>query len=89
MLCAGFAAHAASSLMASATAAGGTGSAILAALALLAGVAASDGALVLAGGLGLRRAGAGNLDIGRQVRRVLAILLGVVGASLVINGVLS
>jgi threonine/homoserine/homoserine lactone efflux protein len=81
-----FLATAASSLMVSATQAGGTRTAVLAALALLAGVAAADGTLVLAGGLGLRRA---RSEIGLYVRRGLAVLLGVLGASLVASGVLT
>jgi len=81
-----FLATAASSLMASATQVGGTGTAVLAALALLLGVAAGDVTLIVAGGLGLRRA---RSDIGRQVRRALAIVLALLGASLMVSGVLS
>jgi len=81
-----FLATAASSLLAAATRVGGTGTAVLAALALLVGVAAGDGTLVVAGGLGLRRARA---DIGRHIRRGLAIVLVVLGASLVVSGLLS
>jgi threonine/homoserine/homoserine lactone efflux protein len=80
-----FLATAASSLMVSATQAGGTPMAVLAALALLVGVAAGDGTLVLAGGLGLRRA---RSDIGRGVRRALAVLLGLLGASLIVSAFL-
>src|SRR5690349_8817817 len=68
-----FLATAASSLMVSATRAGGTGTAVLAAIGLLVGVAAGDGTLVVASGLGLRRA---NAETGRWVRRLLAIVLG-------------
>src|ERR1051326_3342511 len=67
-----FLATAASSLMVSATQVGGTGTAVMAALALLVGVAAGDGTLVLASGLGLRRA---RPDVGRTLRRVLAVVL--------------
>jgi threonine/homoserine/homoserine lactone efflux protein len=81
-----FLATAASSLMASATQAGGTRTALLAALALLLGVAAGDGTLVLAGGLGLRRA---RSDIGLQLRRVLSVVLALLGASLMISGVIA
>ncbi|HEY1296162.1 MAG TPA: LysE family transporter [Chloroflexota bacterium] len=78
-----FLATAASSLMASATRAGGTSTALLAALALLLGVAAGDGTLVLASGLGLRRA---RSDVGRQLRRALAVVLVVLGASVIVSG---
>src|SRR5262249_60341782 len=76
-------ATAAASLLAAATRVGGTGTAVLAALALLVGVAAGDGTLVVAGGLGLRRARA---DIGRHIRRGLALILAILGASLVVSG---
>ena len=81
-----FLATAASSLMAAATQVGGTSTAVLAALALLLGVAAGDGTLVVAGGLGLRRA---RSEIGRSVRRGLAIILALLGASLIVSGLLS
>jgi threonine/homoserine/homoserine lactone efflux protein len=77
-----FLATVASSLMVSATRVGGTGTAVMAALALLAGVAAGDGTLVLASGLGLRRA---RPDVGRTLRRVLAVVLAVLGASLLLS----
>ena len=83
-----FLATAASSLMAAATAAGGTRTALFAALALLAGVAAGDGTLVLAGGLGLRRIRAGTIDVGRQLRRALAILLALFAVGLIVSGIL-
>jgi threonine/homoserine/homoserine lactone efflux protein len=79
-----FLATAGSSLVAAATEVGGRPTALIAALGLLVGVAAGDFTLVLAGGLGLRRAGA---DIGRLVRRVLAAILVVLGLSLVLSGV--
>ena len=78
-----FLATAGSSLMAAATQTGGTQTALLAALALLAGVASGDLTLVLAAGLGLRRAHAG---VGVLVRRVLSGVLVVLGASLVVAG---
>jgi len=81
-----FLATAASSLMASATRAGGTRTALLAAVALSLGVAAGDGTLVLATGLGLRRASSG---VGRQLRRVLAVILLVLGASVIVSGLTS
>ena len=77
-----FLATAASSLMVSATRAGGTGTAVLSAMGLLVGVAAGDGTLVVASGLGLRRA---NAETGRLVRRLLAIVLGLLGVSLVLS----
>jgi threonine/homoserine/homoserine lactone efflux protein len=80
-----FLATAASSLMVSATQTGGTQAAILAAMALLSGVAAGDGTLVLVSGLGLRRARA---DIGRNLRRALSIVLVVLGASVLISALM-
>ena len=78
-----FLATAGSSLMASATRSGGTQSAVLAALALLAGVASGDLTLVLVGGLGLRRA---HQSVGVYVRRGLSIVLVLLGASLIVSG---
>jgi threonine/homoserine/homoserine lactone efflux protein len=80
-----FLATAASSLVSAATAVGGRGGAISAALALLAGVGAGDLTLVLAGGVGLRRAGDG---LGRLLRRGLAVILALLGLGLVLNGLL-
>jgi threonine efflux protein len=77
-----FLATAASSLMVSATQAGGTQTAVLAALALLLGVSAGDGTLILAGGLGLRRA---RSEVGRAIRRGLAIVLAILGLSLLLS----
>lgn len=51
--------------------------------ALLGGIAMGDLVVVLAAGLGLRRAGAG---VGRWVRRWLALVLAGLGASLVLSG---
>jgi threonine/homoserine/homoserine lactone efflux protein len=81
-----FLATAASSLIAAATRAGGTLSAVLAALALLAGLAVGDGTVVLAGGLGVRRAGAG---LGSLLRRGLALALAALGLGLLLNGLLA
>jgi threonine/homoserine/homoserine lactone efflux protein len=78
-----FLATAASSLMASATRSGGTQTALLAALALLLGVAAGDGTLVLASALGLRRAGS---TTGRRLRQALAIILALLGLSVIVSG---
>ena len=75
----------ASSLFSTAARHGDTASALLAALALLTGVAIGDGALVLFGGLGLRRADA---RIGAWVRRALATLLGVLGLWLLVGGLI-
>lgn len=80
-----FLATAASSLMVSATQVGGTSTAVLAALALLLGVMAGDGTLVLASGLGLRRA---RSDVGRILRQILSIVLGLLGAALILSGLL-
>jgi threonine/homoserine/homoserine lactone efflux protein len=79
-----FLATAATSLMATATQSGGTRTAILAALALLLGVAAGDGTLVLASGLGLRRA---RPEIGRQLRRGLSVVLVVLGVGVMASGI--
>jgi threonine/homoserine/homoserine lactone efflux protein len=81
-----FLATAASSLVAAASQVGGRPAAVSAALALLAGVAAGDTTVVLAGGFGLRRAGAG---AARWLRRALALALVGLGAWLVLNGVLA
>jgi threonine/homoserine/homoserine lactone efflux protein len=81
-----FLATAASSLMVSATQAGGTLTAVLSALALLVGVMAGDGTLVLASGLGLRRA---RSNVGRTLRQILSIVLAVLGAALILSGLLA
>jgi len=64
------------SLLAAASRAGGVAGTAAAALALLAGLAISDGAVVMLGGIGLRRGGE---RLGRWVRRSLAGVLGVLG----------
>jgi threonine/homoserine/homoserine lactone efflux protein len=80
-----FLATAASSLFAAATEEAGTAGALLAALALMLGLAVGDGAVVLIGGLGLRRA---SERIGLWVRRVLAVILAGLGVWLIVNGVI-
>jgi threonine/homoserine/homoserine lactone efflux protein len=77
---------AASSLFAAATQEGGTDAALLAALALLLGLAAGDGAVVLLGGLGVRRAGD---RVALWVRRGLAVVLAALGIALIVRGVVS
>ena len=75
-----FLATAASSLFAAATQQGGRGAALTAALALIAGLAAGDAAVVVAGGTGLRRAGP---NVARLMRRALALVLAVFGLRLI------
>lgn len=77
---------AASSLFAAATQEGGTEAALLAALALVLGLAAGDGAVVLIGGLGVRRAGE---RVALWVRRGLAVVLAALGIGLIVRGVVS
>lgn len=74
----------ASPLFARASRIGGTGNAVLASLVLAAGVSMGDGAVVLFGGLGVRRAGD---RVRRWVRRGLATVLAGVGVYLVVQGV--
>jgi threonine/homoserine/homoserine lactone efflux protein len=73
----------ASPLFAAASQTGGTGGAFFVAVALAIGLAVGDGAVVLLGGLGLRRAGD---RATRWVRRGLAILLAGLGVWLLFNG---
>lgn len=81
-----FLATVASPLFASADQHGGTGSALVVAVVVMAGVATGDGAVVLLGGIGVRRAG----DRARQfVRRALAALLAGFGGWLLVTGVIS
>jgi threonine/homoserine/homoserine lactone efflux protein len=75
-----------SSLFAAAIQEGGTDAALLAALALVIGLAAGDGAVVLIGGLGVRRAGE---RVGLWVRRGLAVVLAALGVALIVRGVVS
>jgi threonine efflux protein len=79
-----FLATAASSLLSSASRQGGIAAALLAALALVVGVAIGDSAVVLLGGLGVRRAGQ---RVTIWVRTVLAGLLAVLGVLLIVSGV--
>jgi threonine/homoserine/homoserine lactone efflux protein len=74
---------AATSLFAAATEAGGRGGALLAAVALMIGLAVGDGAVVLIGGFGLRRA---SERVGLWVRRILAFLLAALGVWLIVDG---
>jgi threonine/homoserine/homoserine lactone efflux protein len=75
----------ASPLFAGASQRGGTGSALIVAIALMIGLAIGDVAVVLLGGLGLRR-----LDerAGRLVRRVLALVLAGLGVWLVVSALI-
>jgi threonine/homoserine/homoserine lactone efflux protein len=81
-----FLAAVASPLLASAGSRSGTGSALLVAGALVTGAAIGDGAVVVAGGVGVRRAGEG---VGRWVRRALAIVLAGLGVWLLVAGLIS
>jgi threonine/homoserine/homoserine lactone efflux protein len=81
-----FLAAVASPLLASAGSRSGTGSALLVAGALVTGAAIGDGAVVVAGGVGVRRAGEG---VGRWVRRALAIVLAGLGVWLLVTGLIS
>jgi threonine/homoserine/homoserine lactone efflux protein len=74
---------AASSLLSTAARQGGSGGALLAALALMVGLAVGDGGVVLLGGLGVRRGGE---RLGLWVRRVLAIVLAGLGLWLLVDG---
>ena len=77
---------AASSLLSGATRLGGTGSAVLVALALLVGLAMGDGTVVLLGGVGVRRAGS---TVRAWVRTILATLLAGLGVWLIVGGLIS
>jgi threonine/homoserine/homoserine lactone efflux protein len=77
---------AATSLFAAATQSGGRGAALLAAAALVLGLAIGDGAVVLLGGVGLRRA---SERVAVWTRRVLALVLAGLGVWLLIQGVTS
>jgi threonine/homoserine/homoserine lactone efflux protein len=79
-----FLAAVASPLLAAATRRGSTGTALLVALALMAGAAVGDTGVVLLGGLGIRRAGE---RVERWVRGALAVLLATIGIWLLVNGV--
>lgn len=73
----------ASPLLGGASRRGGMGGAVLTAVALTAGLAMGDGAVVVLGGVGVRRAGE---RVERWVRRVLAALLGSAGLWLLVRG---
>ncbi len=81
-----FLAAVASPLFASADQHGGTGSALLVAAVVIAGIAVGDGTVVLVGGISMRRAGD---RAGRWIRRALAILLAGLGTWLLVAGVIS
>ncbi|HYT29725.1 MAG TPA: LysE family transporter [Actinomycetota bacterium] len=74
----------ASPIFASATRLGGTGRAVFVAVALVIGLAIGDGAVVVLGGIGVRRAGE---RVGWVVRRGLAAVLAGLGLWLLIGGV--
>jgi threonine/homoserine/homoserine lactone efflux protein len=74
-----------SPLLATAARRGGDASAVLAALALVAGAAAGDVGVVLLGGLGLRKAGA---RLASTIRLALAVLLAGLGVWLLITGLM-
>ena len=76
----------ASPLFASATVVAGTGGAVLAAVGLVIGLAMGDGAVVLLGGIGVRRAGE---RVARWVGRALATVLIGVGAWFLISELIS
>ena len=80
-----FLAAVASPLLASATTAGGRGSALLTAGALLLGAALGDAVVVLIGGLGVRRAGD---RVSLWVRRALSLVLAALGIWLIVQGVM-
>ena len=76
----------ASSLFAAAARLGGTGAAVVVAVALMIGLAIGDGTVVLLGGIGVRRAGE---RVRLVVRRLLATLLAGLGVWLFLSGLLS
>jgi threonine/homoserine/homoserine lactone efflux protein len=76
----------ASPLFAEATRLGGVATALFAAIALIVGLGIGDGAVVLLGGLGLRRAGDRTV---LWIGRLLAIVLGGLGVWLLVQGVRS
>lgn len=80
-----FLAAVAAPLVATGTRTGGTSLAIAVALAMMIGAGIGDFGVVLFGGLGLRRVSGG---LGRWIRIVLAVILGVLGAVLLTTGLL-
>jgi len=81
-----FTAAVASPLIAASGNAGGTPAALLSAAALMGGAALGDGAIVLLGGLGLRRAGR---RAGHWIHAGLATLLGLLGLTLLAGGLVA
>jgi threonine/homoserine/homoserine lactone efflux protein len=75
----------ASPLLGSATRVGGRGTAVFAALALMAGAGVGDVGVVLLGGMGIRRAGQ---RVQLWVRRALAVVLAALGVWLLTQGVM-
>jgi threonine/homoserine/homoserine lactone efflux protein len=75
----------ASPVFANASELGGTATALLAALAMMLGTVAGDLAVVLLGAYGMRRI---SDDRALIARRVLAVVLGVLGAWLIVSGLL-
>jgi threonine/homoserine/homoserine lactone efflux protein len=78
-----FLATVATSVFAAAAEAGGTPNAVLTALGLIAGIAVGDAAIVLFGGLGVRRAGD---RVRAWVQRALAVLLAALAFWLLLRG---
>jgi len=76
----------ASPLLATAARQGGKGRALFVVVGIATGLAMGDASVVLLGGLGVRRAGAG---VEPWVRRALAVLLAALGVWLVISGLTS
>jgi threonine/homoserine/homoserine lactone efflux protein len=81
-----FLAAVASPLLASADQHDGTGSALVVAIAMMAGIAAGDAAMVLVGGVGIRRAG---VRAGQWARGALGALVAGLGGWLLLTGVIS
>ena len=75
----------ASPLLAAATRDGGTGAAVGVVAALTGGVMIGDGAVVLLGGLGVRKGGA---RVDKWVRRALALVLSGLGIWLLLSGLI-
>jgi threonine/homoserine/homoserine lactone efflux protein len=80
-----FLAAVASPLFAAASLAGGKAGAVFVALALVIGAAVGDLAVVLLGGIGVRRAREG---VGMWVRRALAVVLAALGVWLLVRGLI-
>ncbi len=80
-----FLATVATSVFATAEQLSGHSGPVLAALALITGIAVGDGAVVLFGGVGLRRANAG---LAAWVQRGLAVVLAALAVGLLVSGVM-